>query len=600
MRDIITKSAQETLNNQKLVPRKKWLTKEIIDLILARRELRNKTDDISAKEYRILTNKITTKCREEKEKDALDTCNKVEDLMKRGKIDQAYNIIRQIDKKPQRKGTAILEEAGKVLIDSKDIAKRWARYIEKLYEGDGMLENFIEKKESVDIDNLGPDILREEFEIALNNIQNGKAVGLDNLHIELIKYVVCEPLKDEIFSIIQEMYRSGQIPRDFQQSRIVTLPKKPKTLKCEEHRTLSLISQASKILIKIIQNRVRPISESFLGPDQFGFRKGKGTREAILALRSVVDRRLDLGLETYVAFIDLEKAFDKVNWEAMMKILRDIGIDYRDRKIIYELYKHQETVIEIGQEKGQARIRQGVRQGCPLSPLIFNIFIETAIKKIIDSGKGGVKFNGENIQFIRFADDIAAIGRDAIELEELVNEMDRTFNQFGMKININKTKILMTTKHPKRNRPIHLNNQVIEEVKQFKYLGSLITSDSRCTPDIKARIAMAKKAFNGKKQLLKARISSHVLLNLVKEKRTIFNVIENRRGNMLGHLLRHDDLLKTIIEGKIEGRRGRGRPRRAYMDQVKEKIGVMSYKEVKEKAQKRADWILLHRQEQSS
>ncbi|KAI5635498.1 LIM domain-containing protein [Phthorimaea operculella] len=149
--------------------------------------------------------------------------------------------------------------------------------------------------------------------------------------------------------------------------------------------------------------------------------------------------------------------------------------------------------------------------------------------------------------------------------------MDQTFSEYGLKININKTKTLVTSKHPQQNRPISLNNTPLEEVKTFKYLGSIITNDSRCTPDIKARIAMAKKAFNGKKTLLKARISSHARKKLIKV---------------------------TIIEGKIEGRRGRGRPRRSYLDQVKEKLMVMSYREVKEKAQDRENWRLLHRQEQ--
>lgn len=65
-------------------------------------------------------------------------------------------------------------------------------------------------------------------------------------------------------------------------------------------------------------------------------------------------------------------------------------------------------------------------------------------------------------------------------------------------------------------------------------------------------------------------------------------------------LLRHDDFIKVIIEGKIEGRRKRGRPRRAYMEQLKENIEVESYRELKEKAENRTEWKLLHRQEPSS
>ncbi|XP_073966137.1 26S proteasome non-ATPase regulatory subunit 13-like [Choristoneura fumiferana] len=67
---------------------------------------------------------------------------------------------------------------------------------------------------------------------------------------------------------------------------------------------------------------------------------------------------------------------------------------------------------------------------------------------------------------------------------------------------------------------------------------------------------------------------------MVEERRTILNTIDARRGNLIGHLIRHDDFFKTILEGKIEGKRGRGRSRRSYIDQIREKVGVASYQEM--------------------
>lgn len=367
---------------------------------------------------------------------------------------------------------------------------------------------------------------------------------------------------------------------------------------------------------------------------------------------------MDLGLNTHIAFIDLEKAFDKVDWKKMMVSLRNVGLDFRDRRIIYQLYKYQETIIEIGNERGTAKIRQGVRQGCSLSPLIFNVFIESAIQKISEIIDKGVKFNGKVIKFVRFADDIAAIAETQNDLQILLNTMDSIFKEFSLIININKTKILTTSKTEEFARnTITLNNIPLERVSTFKYLGSIITSDSRCTPDIKCRIAIAKKAFHNKKHLLTSRISKNVkkkfiktyiwsialygcetwtmtqrdreileafemwcwrrmeriswtekitnieVLRRIQEKRILLTTIENRRGKMVGHLIRHDSFIKTIMEGKIEGKRGRGRPRISYMSQIKEKIAVVSYKEVKETALERNRWRelhQLHRQEHSS
>ena len=100
--------------------------------------------------------------------------------------------------------------------------------------------------------------------------------------------------------------------------------------------------------------------------DQFGFRKNRGTREAILCLRSIVQKSFTVNTKTYIAFVDLLKAFDNLNWNIMMKILKMIKIDYRDIRIIRELHKQQTTFIKVRENIREAAIRKGVRQGCNL------------------------------------------------------------------------------------------------------------------------------------------------------------------------------------------------------------------------------------------
>ena len=96
-------------------------------------------------------------------------------------------------------------------------------------------------------------------------------------------------------------------------------------------------------------------------------------------MRSIVEKSFTVNKKVCIAFVDLLKAFDNVNWNTMMKILKMTKIDYRDRRIIMELYKQQTTFIKIKENKREAAIRKGVRQGCNLSPLLFNIYIEQVI-----------------------------------------------------------------------------------------------------------------------------------------------------------------------------------------------------------------------------
>jgi len=109
---------------------------------------------------------------------------------------------------------------------------------------------------------------------------------------------------------------------------------------------LSILTHTSKILTKIILGRIEKKIEANLAEEQFGFGKNTGTREAILCLQNIIQKSFTVNKKVYVAFVDLLKASDNINWNTMMKILKMIKIDYRDRRIIRELYKHQSTFIK--------------------------------------------------------------------------------------------------------------------------------------------------------------------------------------------------------------------------------------------------------------
>src|SRR6476469_1271999 len=109
------------------------------------------------------------------------------------------------------------------------------------------------------------------------------------------------------------MYVKGICPSDF--TRVVMIPsqKKMNLVECSVHRTISLISQASKILLKILINRIEAKVRDFIGRNQFGFTKGCGTSDAIGVMRMICERSLKFGNNVYICFVDVEKAFDRVN-----------------------------------------------------------------------------------------------------------------------------------------------------------------------------------------------------------------------------------------------------------------------------------------------
>src|SRR6476619_6642810 len=102
----------------------------------------------------------------------------------------------------------------------------------------------------------------------------------------------------------------------------------------------------------------------------------------------IYERSLEFENNVYICFVDFEKAFDRVNRENMMKVLQSIDVDWRDRRMISELYMNQEAVVSIaGGESDSGINERGFRQGCPLSLLLFSIYAEMMMKKALECGR---------------------------------------------------------------------------------------------------------------------------------------------------------------------------------------------------------------------
>jgi hypothetical protein len=382
---------------------------------------------------------------------------------------------------------------------------------------------------------------------------------------------------------------------------------------------------------------------AYLGNDQYGFRKGCGTREGIAAMRTLYERSLEHDNKVYVCFVDYEKAFDRVNWVKLMAVLESIGIDWRDRKLINNLYMKQSAYVRIGDMLSErCEIGRGVRQGCSLSPLLYNLYDEAMMREALEEVDHGVKVGGLLIKTIRFADDKAVTASSQRGLQLLMDNINRVTQEYGMKINVKKTKVMCIARKIGAKMHIMIDGQKVEQVSHFKYLGSLISEDGYCEKDIRTRIGMGKSAFLAKKRLLTSninmglkkriirstvwsvmlygaetwtltqadrkrieafemwvwrrmlkiswtqKISNEEVLMKVGEHRSVLNIINQRKHNWIGHILRHEGLLRTILEGRMVGKAARGRKRLNMLSDI---LKNDSYAEVKRLAEDRSQWI---------
>ena len=279
-------------------------------------------------------------------------------------------------------------------------------------------------------------ILKAEVENAIKSIKGGKAAGSDNITVDIIKSLN-EFGVDTITELCNDIYETGHIPKDLTSSIFIPLPKKPRAVDCTEYRTISLMSHITKILLKIIHERIKNKIDTEVGEEQFGFRKNKGTREAILSIRLVIDKYIEVQKSIYICFIDYSKAFDRVQHEKLIKCLQEIGIDGKDIRLIRNIYWEQTASIRCENSYSPyIEIRRGVRQGCILSPSLFNIYTENIFKNIEEMP--GLKINGKIINNLRYADDTVLLAESEHELERLIDQVDKSSKEYGLDINIKK------------------------------------------------------------------------------------------------------------------------------------------------------------------
>jgi len=162
--------------------------------------------------------------------------------------------------------------------------------------------------------------------------------------------------------------------------------------------------------------------DDVLGEDQFGFRRGKGTRNAIGMMGIIPERTLEIDEELCVCFKDWQETFDGVNWTKLMQILKRTGIDWRERRLISKLYMDQRVKIRLGRgETRSVQIGSGVRQGCCLSPVLFKSHSECLTKEAMD-GRGDFNIGGKIIQTVKYADDLILMAKEETVLQGMIDK----------------------------------------------------------------------------------------------------------------------------------------------------------------------------------
>ena len=242
----------------------------------------------------------------------------------------------------------------------------------------------------------------------------------------------------------QQIWKTQQWPQDWKRSVFIPTPKKGNAKECSNYCTIALISHASKVMLKILQARLQQYVNRELPDVQADFRKGRGTRDQIANICWIIEKAREFQKNIYFCFTDYAKAFDCVDHSELWKILTKMGIQDHLTCLLRNLHADQEATLRTGHGTTDCfQIGKGVRQGYIWSPCLFNLYAEYIMRNAgLEEAQAGIKIAGRNINNLRYADDTNLMAESEEELKSLLMKVKEESEKVGLKLNIQKMKIM--------------------------------------------------------------------------------------------------------------------------------------------------------------
>jgi len=263
----------------------------MISKIDERKKWKNVNTEESRLNYRVLRKKLKRATEYTKKEYVEIICNEIMEHQRTGRYDLMYMKTKELGWKETQgiKNIDIEDSRGNRIVDRTQVLKIRENYITELYDRRNRPETVEgEPEKEIQSDDKGPYILHSEVGKAIKEMRNKKPAGDNDVPGGVMT------------KLINTIYETGEWPNDFTEVTMIALKKKPQDTKCSGHLTISLIGHTAKIVAKVLRRRKERKIEDVLEEDQFGFRRGKGTRGAAGMLRIISERTSEIDAELCV------------------------------------------------------------------------------------------------------------------------------------------------------------------------------------------------------------------------------------------------------------------------------------------------------------
>ena len=433
-----------------------------------------------------------------------------------------YNALKTIYG-PQSSGSSpVLSADGSTLYTDKDkILKRWAEHFNNVLNRPSSINEaaIARLPQAVPNMTLVNTISEDEVLKATNRLLNGKAPGADAIPGEIFKKGGPKLITKltELFNI---MLHQESIPQEFKDASLVHLYKRKGNRRCcDNHRGISLLAIAGKILARVLLNRLlNHLEQDLLPESQCGFREGRGTIDMIFAARQLQEKCQEQHRDLYTTFIDLTKAFDTVSRAGLWKIMAKFGCPDKFIALVRSFHDGMQVrVQDDGESSEPILVTNGVKQGCVLAPTLFSMMFSAMLAEAFRDNSDGIsirfrtdgklfnlrrlhaktKVKMDCVRDLLFADDCALNACSEPEMQQSMDKFSSACDAFGLTISTKKTEVMY---QPAPNKDytvptINVNGEALKTVNKFTYLGSTLSRNVRIDDEVVLRIAKASAAF---------------------------------------------------------------------------------------------------------
>ena len=303
-------------------------------------------------------------------------------------------------------------------------------------------------------------------------------------------------------TIFNKIYDSGIYPDSWCNGVIVPIHKKGDVFNPSNYRGITLVNVIAKIFSLTLRNKLNKWCETehILNDYQFGFRDKRSTADAIFILHATIQKILSSNSKLWCAFIDYEKAFDTVIRDALWVKLLQCGISCKMVTMIKAIYNNVKACVKLSSSMNMSDffdVTLGLKQGEPLSPILFILFINDIVDSIDFNNLTDNDLNMLTKYLILFADDIVLFTTDATSLQSQIYKIAQYSFNWGLKINVEKTKVCVFEKR-KQNHNVQfvIDGEEVEIVDNFTYLGIRFTYTGNLSQSVKALSEQALKAYH--------------------------------------------------------------------------------------------------------